>query len=211
MLHRPYLVILSTLALALTGSASASAATPLGPVSVRVPQKPSVTTTLAVSFHPRGRLPHGGYYYAVIVLEHYNRSSAAPPACAISSDMRRTAYGYPRRDGAIHLTLLPAKSAKNRWCAEGTYEGAIYAVPHKPPCSKSYPCYGLSTQSGGCWEVEAGRRVCGVVIRPSPYSYPGGLPKPLDHSTHIVGRFQIKFGPGVGVARRTAAHAGDRG
>jgi len=35
---------------------------------------------------------------------------------------------------------------------------------------------------------------CGVVIRPEqPYSYPGGLPKPVDRTSRIVGRFQIHF------------------
>jgi hypothetical protein len=33
-----------------------------------------------------------------------------------------------------------------------------------------------------------------VVVRPEPhYSYPGGLPKPIDRSSRIVGRFQVHF------------------
>jgi hypothetical protein len=54
-----------------------------------------------------------------------------------------------------------------------------------------------------------GRLLCGVVAKPEPpgpkseppgpkgeapsYSYPGGLPTPVDRSSRIVGRFQLKF------------------
>jgi hypothetical protein len=180
--------------------------------------------------------------------------------------MEKTEYGYPASNRAVRLTLLPAKSNNNRWCA-GTYVGAIYAVPHKPPCSASYPCYGKDA-NGACWELE-GKYVCGIVALPKEeqtereekekvereakerterearekaereakeksnpeeklkverevkelterearartehqereranlepggavfYSYPGGLPKPIDRSTHIVGHFKVMF------------------
>jgi hypothetical protein len=183
---------LCTLGLVLTGPASASAASQLGPVSVKVSPRPSVAGNVGVAFKPRGHLPGGGYYYAVIVLEEYARhQQSAPPPCAISSDMARTQYGYPHRDRAVALTLTPASSTSGRWCPGGSYIGAVYAVPHKPRCRGSQPCYGHSTQSGSCWEAN-GRLVCGVVAIPT-YSYPGGLPKPIDHSARIVGRFRITF------------------
>lgn len=174
-----------TLVLALSAASSAPAAAPLGPVSVQVPRNPSATANLTIGFHPRGQLPRGGYYYAVVVLVHYPRSPGEPaaPSCALSSDMHRTDYGFPRRGRALSLTLLPAGSAEHRWCQGGSYEGAVYAVPHRPPCSKAYPCYGKSS----CGSVP----FCGVVIKPGPYSYPGGLPRPIDRSTRVVGRFTL--------------------
>jgi hypothetical protein len=185
-------LILTVPALALAGLQSASAASRLGPVSVRVSQQPSVGGSVRVGFMPRGDLPSGGYYYAVIVLKEYaRRSPSAPPPCAISSDMRRTQYGYPHRGRALSLTLKPASSTSGHWCPGGTYAGAVYAVPHKPRCAGSQPCYGRSTQTGSCWEVE-GRLLCGVVAIPT-YSYPGGLPKPIDHSARVVGHFQVSF------------------
>jgi hypothetical protein len=154
---------------------------------VKVPRSPSLTANVAVSFRPRTGLPRGGYYYAVVVLVSYPRYPGAgqAPSCAISSDMHRTDYGYPHHGHPVGLTLLPASSAENTWCAGGTYEGAVYAVPHKPPCSKVYPCYGKSS----CGAVP----FCGVLPYPAPYSYPGGLPKPLDRSTRTVGRFMLRF------------------
>jgi hypothetical protein len=107
------------------------------------------------------------------------------PPCALSSDMGKTDYGYRHRGHPVRLTLLPAASAAHAWCPGGTYEGAVYSVPHKPPCSKSYPCYGKSS----CGVVP----FCGVLPYPSPYSYPGGLPKPLDRSTRIIAHFTLRF------------------
>jgi hypothetical protein len=170
--------------LALIGAGAAAAK--LSPVSVQAPQHPRVAGDVAINFSPHAGLPLGGYYYAVIVLENYSHNGYGVPPCAVSSDMHRTAYGHPHRGRAVRLTLFPAKSSQNRWCAGGTYLGAVYAVPHRPPCSKAYPCYGRRACGG--------IPVCGVVIRPHlPYSYPGGLPKPLDRSTRIVGRFQVHF------------------
>lgn len=198
MLHEARALIFGVLALALAGVASASAASVPGPVSVRVSQQPSIGGTVSVGFSPRGPLPSGGYYYAVVVLKEYARHpQSAPPRCAISSDMRRTQYGYPHRGRALRLTLTPASSTTGHWCPGGTYIGAVYAVPHRPRCGGSQPCYGHSTQSGSCWEVE-GRLLCGVVAIPT-YSYPGGLPKPIDHSARVVGHFQVSF-PGSPLA-----------
>jgi hypothetical protein len=192
MQHSARAIILSALALALGGFATASAASQLGPVSVNVSPRPSVGGHVSVDFRPRGQLPRGGYYYAVIVLEEYaHHSLSAPPPCAISSDMRRTQYGYPHRGRAVSLTLTPASSTTGHWCAGGAYIGAIYAVPHEPRCGGSQPCYGRSTQSGSCWQVE-GRLLCGVVAIPT-YSYPGGLPKPIDRTARIVGHFRVSF------------------
>ncbi|MGH2855269.1 MAG: hypothetical protein ACRDLF_13875 [Solirubrobacteraceae bacterium] len=241
-------VIGGVLLLALASLTAGAFATKLARISVRVPRHPSVVGKLEISFQPHGRLPRGGYYYAVIVLTNYPRHSAAEqPSCAVSSDMEETEYGYPGRSRVMRLTLIPAKSADKRWCA-GTYTGAVYAVPHKPPCNHSHPCYGKKA-NGACWELE-GKYVCGIVAEgpaerearekaereakekaerearektereakektnleerekaereakekaeresnvAPPYSYPGGLPKPIDRSTRIVGYFQVTF------------------
>jgi hypothetical protein len=186
-----YTAILIALVAVAVGSLSAAAAARLSParltpVSVQAPRHPSVAGNVAISFRPHDRLPSGGYYYAVVVLEDYLHYGYGLPSCAVSSDMHRTAYGHPHRGRALLLTLFPARSSGNRWCAGGTYLGAVYADPHRPPCSKAYPCYG----SRAC----GGIPVCGVVIRPrQAYSYPGGLPRPLDRSTRIVGRFKVHF------------------
>jgi hypothetical protein len=215
--------LLSALVVAGSGLVGVAAAASSSAVFVQVPSHPSIAGHVHISFHPRARLPRGGYYYAVIVLVHYAGGSPGTPLrCATSSDMQETEYGSPLPGLPVRLTLLPAKSTVNQWCAGGSYEGAIYAVPHRPPCRSSYPCYGKSTQNGACWGLE-GHVACGVVAKPepepkppqpqpepkqtpepgppatnppptpTPYSYPGGLPKPVDHSTRVIGRFQVSF------------------
>jgi hypothetical protein len=170
----------------IASSSLSAAAARLSPASVQAPTHPSVQGNVAISLRPHGPLPSGGYYYAVIVLENYVHDGYGLPPCAVSSDMHRTVYGHPQRGREVRLTLFPAKSSESRWCAGGDYVGAVYAVPHRPPCSRAYPCYGRRACGG--------IPVCGVVIRPrQPYSYPGGLPKPLDRSTRIVGRFHVHF------------------
>jgi hypothetical protein len=176
---------------------------------VQVPAHASPRGDVAISFLARARLPRGGYYYAVVVLVRYaGYSATSPPPCAISSDMERTAYGYPRRGRRVRLRLIPARSSERRWCGGGIYEGAVYAVPHPPRCGVALPCATRTTGYGSCWEVE-GRVVCGVVAKPEPptprheppapkgeppsYSYPGGLPKPIDRSAHVLGRFKLRF------------------
>jgi len=177
-------------------SSAAAAPVRLGPVSVKPPvgllgveEKPSVT------FRPQSGLPRGSYYYAVAVLVHYRPkgADAGTAPCAISSDMGLTEYGRPGGAKSLQLTLLPASASQGRWCAGGTYEGAVYAVPHPPPCNSKYPCYG---RGSGCGEP---RGVCGVVINPG-YSYPGGLPKPIDRRSRVVGHFKLLFGDVPGPA-----------
>jgi hypothetical protein len=162
---------------------------------VSVAPHPSLTADVHISFQPRGRLPRGGYYYAVLVLQGYPSGAAGEaPSCAVSSDMAKTQYGFPRRGHRLRLTILPASSAAGGWCSGGHYAGALYAVPHRPRCSYSSPCYGRSSQLvGPCWIVGEGRRVCGVVVRRPPYSYPGGLPRPIDASSRVVARFHVSF------------------
>jgi hypothetical protein len=188
----PRLAILALLSACLACAGSAYAAQLL-PVSVRPPVRPSVAQKLSISFQSRGHLPHGGYYYAVLVLVRYPLAPQGPatPRCAISSDMRVTQYGFPPRRGSVHLTLLRAPSPEGLWCAGGTYEGGVYAVPHKLRCTHSQPCSGASAEYGPCWKIGE-HTVCGVVARPI-YSYPGGLPKPIDRSSRIVARFSVTF------------------
>ncbi|HMD58053.1 MAG TPA: hypothetical protein VKG82_11350 [Solirubrobacteraceae bacterium] len=160
---------------------------------VHVQNKPAVRQNLHLTFRAQN-LPEGGYYYAVIVLRPYKRyTRASPPPCSTSSDMQRTDYGYPQPNRVVALALTPAKSATGHWCRGGSYQGAIYAVPHLPPCESSYPCraepYRLPSP---CWQVE-GRPVCGLVARPTEWVYPDPLPTPLASGTMIVGRFSVKF------------------
>jgi hypothetical protein len=170
-------------------AASACASGPA--VSVRVQRTLAVWRSVRVSFHAK-RLPAGGYYYAVIVLEpykHYTRSS--PPPCSASSNMARTDYGYTRPDGTVALALTPAKSRTGRWCRGGSYAGAVYAVPHAPPCDATYPCRSEPYKEP-CAGVRPGC-VLGVVVRPREYAYPDGLPVPHAGGTGVVARFTIRF------------------
>ena len=91
--------------------------------SLRVGCPSTATTTRSSSCRPYKR---------------YTRRT--PPPCATSSNMERTDYGYPAPDGAVRLTLTPTVSATHHWCRGGSYIGAIYAVPHAPPCESKYPC-----------------------------------------------------------------------
>jgi hypothetical protein len=105
--------------------------------------------------------------------------------------MQRTDYGSPQADGVVSLALTPAKSASWHWCRGGSYSGAIYAVPHPPPCEGAYPCRSEPYKTP-CAGVTPGC-VPGVVARPWEYSYPDGLPAPLATGTTIVARFTITF------------------
>ena len=219
------IALLGALAIGSVGLASAfaSRATITGAdaekVSVRVPRHPGLTGNVPLRLGRLARLPRGGYYYAVVVLTGYaGYSGSAPPPCAISSDMHETEYDFPGPRRRATLDLIPAPSTAARWCAGGVYKGAIYAVPHRPRCTGTYPCHGRSSESGPCWQIE-GRRVCGVVAvpegtekstpgEPQPvppphepevplanptYSYPGGLPTPADRASRIVARFTLRF------------------
>jgi uncharacterized delta-60 repeat protein len=162
----------------------------LGAVSVHAPASPSARSALTISFAPNRHLPRGGYYYAVAVL-----GESSEPSCALSSDMHKTAYGFPRPKHRVFLTLYPAPSPAGRWCEQGFYQGAVYAVPHRLKCTKDYPCY--RAKAAQCSYEEAERSPCifGIVLEPV-YAYPGGLPQPIDSSTKIVGRFKLRFAAG---------------
>jgi hypothetical protein len=185
------------LAIALAVLVLLETSTAAGHVSVRVQPKPATRQDVHVTFHGPP-LPEGGYYYAVIVLRPYKMyTQTSPPPCATSSDMRRTDYGYPSRSGRITLALTPAKSSVGHWCPGGRYVGAIYAVPHAPPCKDTYPCRS-ETYEEPCVGVRPGC-VLGVVAEPGKWSYPQGPPAPLARGTTIVGRFALSFA--------TAAHS----
>ncbi len=175
--------------LSLALSTMAMAAT----VSVHVQRRPVVHQNVHVTFHAR-HLPGGGYYYGVIVLKPYKRyTRTSPPPCSTSSNMQRADYGYPQANERVALALTPAKSSTRHWCPSGSYEGAIYAVPHTPPCESAYPCRSEPYKPPSpCWSVE-GRRVCGKVALPRVYAYPDDLPIPLASGTTIVARFAVKF------------------
>jgi hypothetical protein len=194
MYRKLYAVLAASLALGVVGQLSASASTRPGAVSIHL-QKPSLAGNVHISFQPTDRLPPGGYYYAVIVLnlfKHYTRQS--PPPCATSSNMERTDYGYPQPGHPVRLALTPAKSATGHWCPGGDYSGGIYAVPYPPPCNSTYPCRSEPYKAPSpCFEIAPGRRACGVVALPKRYSYPEGLPAPLAKGTRIVGHFEVKF------------------
>lgn len=178
---------------ALTASGAGLAAATAATVPVHVQGHPAVTASVRVSFHAQP-LAAGGYYYAVVVLEpyrHYTRSS--PPPCATSSNMQRTDYGYPRAGGEVALALTPARSAARRWCRGGTYAGAVYAVPHAPPCEGRYPCRAEPYEPPSpCWGID-GHIVCGVVALPRQYRYPDGLPAPLAKGTRVIAHFSVRF------------------
>ncbi len=188
-------VIAFALALGMAGSAAASADTQAETVSVHVQSGLGVRKPVHINLQFSRRLPDGGYYYAVIVLKPYKRYTRhAPPPCSTSSNMQRTDYGYPQPDRSVRLALTPAKSATGHWCPGGAYLGAVYAVPHTPPCEARYPCRSEPYEPPSpCWEAEGGRKVCGVVAAPGRYAYPDGIPEPLAHGTRIVARFSVVF------------------
>lgn len=158
-------------------------------VSVRVQRKLAVRQNVHVTFHA-SQLPGGGYYYGVIVLRPYrNYTRSSPPPCSTSSNMQRTDYGYPQSSGVVSLALTPTQSSTKHWCRGGSYEGAIYAVPHPPPCESTYPCRS-EPHKEPCASVAPGC-VEGLVAHPTEYAYPDGLPAPLASGTTIVGRFSI--------------------
>jgi hypothetical protein len=144
-------------------------------------------------------LPEHGYYYAVFVLRayrHYTRSS--PPPCATSSDMQRTDYGYPDATGTVVLRVTQAHSQAGHWCRRGSYEAAIYAVPHPPPCNSEYPCSSepryyprpCTPDSGKCIPFN------GIVALPRQWRYPEALPSPHAAGASIDARFTVAFPAG---------------
>jgi hypothetical protein len=166
-----------------------------GSVAVHVRPNLKITDNVVLSFRPTAPLPDGGYFYAVIVLKPYKHyTSAMPPPCAVSSNMQRTAYGYPHGGRTVRLVLTRTASRQHVWCRGGRYIGGVYAVPNPPPCEARYPCSAEQGGGGGCFESETGHRVCGVVrIRRPRYTYPAGLPAPVERGTRIVGHFRVDF------------------
>jgi hypothetical protein len=182
---------LLTMSAAGTLSLALSAVAPAATVSVHVQHKLAVRQNVHLTFQAR-RLPEGGYDYGVIVLKPYKKyTRTSPPPCSTSSDMQRTDYGYPQSNGQVGLALTPAKSSAGQWCPGGYYEGAIYAVPHAPPCESAYPCRSEPYKEP-CAGIGPGC-VHGVIARPKDYRYPDGLPTPRATGTTIVARFSIKF------------------
>jgi hypothetical protein len=177
-------------ALGFAGPATAAAVVAL---AVHVQHRVVVRQNLHLRFRAT-QLPEGGYYYGVIVLKPYAKyTRSSPPPCSTSSNMQRTDYGFPRSNGQVALALTPTKSSTGHWCPGGSYEGAIYAVPHAPPCERNYPCRSEPYEPPSpCWYIE-GRRACGVVVRRRGYAYPDGLPVPRASGTKIVARFSVKF------------------
>ena len=173
------------LSLALSAMALAAMA------SVHVQRKLAVHQNVHLTFQAR-QLPEGGYYYGVIVLKPYRKyTRTSPPPCSTSSNMQRTDYGYPQANGHVALALTPAKSSTGHWCSSGSYEGAIYAVPHAPPCESAYPCHSEPYKEP-CAGIGPGC-VHGIIARPKQYTYPDGLPTPRATGTTIVARFSVKF------------------
>jgi hypothetical protein len=174
--------------LSLTLSAAA-----LATLSVHVQHRLAVRQNVHLTFQAT-QLPEGGYYYGVIVLKPYKKyTRTSPPPCSTSSNMQRTDYGYPQANGPVALALTPARSSTRHWCPSGSYEGAIYAVPHAPPCESTYPCRSEPYEPPSpCWNIK-GQRVCGVVALPREHAYPDGLPKPRATGTRIVARFAVRF------------------
>ncbi len=180
-------------ALCLAGTAAAAES-----VTVHVNGRPAVRQNVRVDFHARA-LPGGGYYYAVIVLKPYRGyTRSSPPPCSTSSDMQRTDYGYPQPTGEVGLVLTPAKSLTWHWCPGGHYTGAIYAVPHAPPCESSYPCRSEPYKEP-CSGVGPGC-VLGLVAWPAEWRYPQGLPSPHASGTSMVGHFAVSFPSSPGAA-----------
>lgn len=170
-----------------TMSLALSAMAPAATVSVHVQHNVAVRQNVHLTFQAK-QLPEGGHYYGVIVLKPYKKyTRTSPPPCSTSSNMQRTDYGYPQANRQVVLALNPAKSSTGHWCPSGSYEGAIYAVPHAPPCESAYPCH-----SEPCAGIGPGC-VHGIVARPKEYAYPDGLPTPRAIDTTIVARFSVKF------------------
>lgn len=160
-------------------------------ISPKIVATPNIHHDVDLSFSGPP-LPEGGYYYAVIVLEPYRHYTLEhPPPCSVSSDMQKTEYGYPKGGKvSLSLALTPAKSHTGHWCLGGSYEGAIYAIPHAPPCEGSYSCYTEPPEQ--CPEGH-GCVLHGVVAKPLKWAYPDRLPRPSSRGGSIVGWFVVRF------------------
>jgi hypothetical protein len=170
---------------------------------VEVPRHPRVSGSFTVSFRLWEPLPSGGYYYAVVVLTKHDAKRFSRAQCTQSSEMTDTEYGYPDAGHELHLSLSPEKSEPFSgepepldWCAEATYKGAIYAVPHAPPCTRREPCYGHTTAP----ECYPGEPRCYEGKHKPLYGKPimhrrkpGGLPTPRDNATRMIAYFRVHF------------------
>lgn len=185
--RRACVVLVALVSLGLVVPLSTSAAKGVGGFSVVVPTQPLVSRDLRIHLRTGGHLPRGAYFYAVAVLRNYpHYSPEAPPLCAISSDMGSTGYGVSHSGKAVNLTLGPAAAPEDRWCP-GTYTGAIYAVTRPSRlCDRKADCHRragqLPARIGTGWQDER-----------EPYSYPGGLPRPVGRSTRMIGHFDVTF------------------
>ncbi len=160
-------------------------------VQVHVQHRLAIRQNIHVTFRA-AQLPEGGYYYGVIVLKPYKGYTRnSPPPCSTSSNMQRADYGYPHPNRQVALALTPTKSSTGHWCPGGSYEGAIYAVPHAPPCESTYPCHSEPYETP-CAGIGPGC-VHGVVAQPKTYEYPDGLPRPRATGTSIVAHFPIRL------------------
>jgi hypothetical protein len=174
-------------ACALTVAGTTGASGDVGALHVQM--KVNVRSNVDLTFDA-APLQEGGYYYAVIVLRPYKHYTKNPPPCSVSSDMQRTDYGYSK-GGKVALALTPAKSRTSHWCSEGTYEGAVYAVAHAPPCESAYPCRSEPYEAPcagigpGCLE--------GEVARPKEWHYPDPLPGPLSKGATVIAHFLVRF------------------
>ncbi len=175
--------VLGAAAIACVPAPTASGAV-LRPVRMHVAAAYDPFQPVTIAFPPPGGLPHGGYYYAAAV----RGPTLAGGDCAVSSDMARTPYGYPRARHWVTLTLYPAASTSGQWC-QADYAAAVYAVPHPPRCDARTPC---ASRSG----YECAGTPPGCVSGVLPFEAGGTLPKPVDRTARIVARFTLRFPQG---------------
>lgn len=197
-----YISILAAGVLLTVGWSSAFAATKPTPIAVTVQRPPRISGNLTIGFRPREPLPSGGYYYAVVVLTKRYAKRLSLARCAQGSDMADTEYGYPDGGPRLNLSLSPETSAPSEgqptpldWCAGATYKGAIYAVPHAPPCLRTEPCYGHTT-APECYAGETWCREGKFQPRGKLKMYrrkPGELPTPKDSATRVIAHFRVHF------------------
>lgn len=185
--RRAHVVLVALVSLGLVVPLSTSAAKGVGGFSVAIPTQPLVSRDLHIHLRTGGHLPRGAYFYAVAVLRNYpHYSPEAPPLCAISSDMGSTEYGVSHSGKVVNLTLGPAAAPEDRWCP-GTYTGAIYAVTRPSRlCDRKADCHRRAGQLP--FRIGTGRQ-----DEREPYSYPGGLPRPIGRSTSVIGHFDVTF------------------
>ena len=95
------------------------------------------------------------------------------------------------RARADHPHPSPGAVQRRRLVPAGDYLGGVYAVPHPPRCTPTYPCTGRTSEYE-C-EHETPCRPIDGVLPFQYYSYPGGLPKPIDATARIIGTYSVRF------------------